>query len=511
MVFRLRLESKALEDLENKETIAAGQGPAAFSAFQKSSEETAIIEGAEIGANLGGENSGGSSSSSTDDSSDSDSGDSDSGDDFDLDAPDFDEGDSGGDDSSADDSGGDDSGGDGSSDNDNSDDEEIEADKEADKEAEVKKESFRTLSFLPGEEPNIRMESMFPSGNSGGFISTTWNGLSFVVGALASIGIRYTPMLLGGMFKIVLFTFAKTFITLDSIFTEVATRVERYLKNTELQKGSLKSLQKRVEELKSQNAILPPDTVVKANIDALVTAESVDLTANVKAYSIFLDKKMGGFQKGILSEFNGLKTIASSRYLQKNFEPLEFMTVTPEEVGFTSRYPSNKDSEDTVSLYGMGPMIGQVEMRAYLPAGHFDTWNTVEKSYTASNLFVAALNARSTQKATPMELGQLGEFLNELELLAEASITHQALYKEIANSRSGVINSVKQLFIRLCEETVKVSFKNSVALPLHLKSNFVTKVYLTGALDLHDHTARVIANGLSYADAMLKLYRTDAK
>lgn len=501
MVFRLRLESKALEDLENKETIAAGQGPAAFSAFQKSSEETAIIEGAEIGANLGGDNSGGSSSSSTDDSSDGDSGDGDSGDDFDMDIPDFDEDDSGEDDSTDDDSSDD------SSDDDSSDDEEVEDDKEA----EVKKESFRTLSFLPGEEPNIRMESMFSSENAGGFISSTWNGLSFVVGGLASIGIRYTPMLLGGMFKIVLFTFAKTFITLDSIFTEAATRVERYLKNTERQKGVLKSLQKRVEELKTQNAILPPDTVVKANIDALVTAESVDLTANLKAYAIFLDKKMGGFQKGILSEFNGLKTIASSRYLQKNFEPLEFMTVAPEEVGFTSRYPSNKDSGDAVSLYGMGPMIGQVEMRAYLPTGHFDTWNTVEKSYTASNLFVAALNARSTQKATPMELGQLGEFLNELELLAEASITHQALYKEIANSRSGVINSVKQLFIRLCEETVKVSFKNSVALPLHLKSNFVTKVYLTGALDLHDHTARVIANGLSYADAMLKLYRTDAK
>ena len=106
-----------------------------------------------------------------------------------------------------------------------------------------------------------------------------------------------------------------------------------------------------------------------------------------------------------------------------------------------------------------------------------------------------------------MTPGELVGFLNNLELLAEVSLKHQIFYDEIKRSRSGMVASVKQLFIRLFEEKVKVSFKDSVTLPLYLKSSFATKVYLTGALDIHDHIAQVIANGLSYSSEMLKLYK----
>lgn len=505
MAYSLRLESKALENLETQEKAAAEKGPEAFTSFEKTSEKTAVQEGAELGANLGSGSGGGSSSSSTSDNDSSSDDSSDGSDDMSMDMPDFEE------DSEENDSDAEDTDGEESEDEESEEKPDDEDDESSeDNEAELKKESFRTLSFLPQEEPTIRMESLFAEGSTAGFISSSWGNLTYVTSALASFGIRYTPMLLGGMFKIVLFTFAKTFKTLDSLFEEAATRLTRYLRNTERQKVVLQELKTRLEALQGQNVSLPKDAVAKANVDALITVDSNDLTRNVETYTSFLDQKMAGFQKSILSEFNGLKIIASSRYLKKNFDGLMFMHINPQEVGFTERYPDKKEACESVSLFGMGAMIGQVELQAWLPDARYDTWNTVEKAYGASGIFMTAAKSSVSQKPPVMELGALSDFLNKLELLAEASLSHQTLYQEIVKSRSGVFTSIKQLFIRLCEEQVKVSFKNSVALPLHLKSSFVTQVYMTGALDLHDHTARVIANGLSYADTMLKLYRSEA-
>jgi hypothetical protein len=83
---------------------------------------------------------------------------------------------------------------------------------------------------------------------------------------------------------------------------------------------------------------------------------------------------------------------------------------------------------------------------------------------------------------------------------------HKVFYEEIAGRRSGLLTAVKSLFVRLAQETVKVNFKNSTALPLYLKSSLVTKVYLVGAIDLHDHSNRVVANALSFAEAVLTKY-----
>jgi hypothetical protein len=61
--------------------------------------------------------------------------------------------------------------------------------------------------------------------------------------------------------------------------------------------------------------------------------------------------------------------------------------------------------------------------------------------------------------------------------------------------------------MKLAQSATRVYLNDSGAIPLYLKSSFVTKVYLVGAMDLHDHNARVIANGIAYAAAALKSYQ----
>lgn len=498
-----RRKVSALENLEIREKEASRSGPSAFREFKDSLKEVSLRESPELGANLvsGDGSSGSSSSSSSSDTSDSDSlgsDDSDMGDDLDG----VDDIDSTGEEASEED-------GEEPSDEDTDSEEEDKSDEE--EEPEVKKESFRSLSFLPSEDPGLRMESIFSDEDGHGFISKTWHGLSFVVGALATAGIQFAPIILGGMFKIVLYTFAKTFIVLNELFSEAASRFRRYLHNTERQKSAIASLKKKLAELKTSKVEIDVNSRLSVDVSALVTAGSNDLTENVRDYCGFFESKITTFQKTILGEFDNLKVISNARYLEKSFDPIGAMTIYPSKIGFEEKIPSKDDPDNNLCCFSMGEMIGQVEIHALIPEVRFDTWKTAEKAYGASKIYLVASANQFQQKAPLMELKQLEEFVIQLDMLADISLRHQKLFLDISQSRSGVVNSVKQLFIKLCEENTKVSFKNSVVLPLHLKSSFVTKVYMTGAMDLHDHTARVIANGLSYCESMTRLYHVSQK
>lgn len=501
MGFILRFEAKAIQELIKNEKAASKESSNTFAAFQENLEETAVKEAPDLGASLV---SGGSTSTATDSSteeSDTGSDDGDISDDFSFDGDDSEDTDDTEEEDPKDDS----------EDTEKEDEEKDKSDDDTEKkeneDSELKKESFRTLNFLPGiDDRQLKMESIF-AGQVDGFNVTGWSGTAFVAGALATVGIRFSAMLFSGLFKIVLFTFAKTFSILNNLFNEAESCLTRYLRNTERQRTTLKTLKIALEELKTKGATLPEDASINVYIGSLTTPESEDINNNVKDYILFLNRKIDLFQKAILSDFNNLKVIAENGYLRKNFDSMGSMSISPSSFGFIN---DQGGSEENVSIFSMEPMIGGAQLLAKLPDSRFDTWDEVEKAYNNSSVYITLIKS-TAYKSKPMELGDLEDFLNNLEILTEASLKRQSFYNEITKCRTGVINSVKQLFVRLCEETVKVSFKNSVALPLHLKSSFVTKVYMTGAMDLHDHTARVIANGLSYVDTMLKVYRTDTK
>lgn len=515
MGFVIKTEGAALAALEQREAEASANGGAAYENFKDANETKAIQESKGLGIAPDGISSSSSSSdssssdtdTSTDDTSESDDG-------FDFDADTSDDGDSSEEEDPPEESTEEEE----KPDKEKPDEDPPEEKPEEDSEAKLKKESFRSLSFLPNDPLEIKMEKnlvyrqeFIPQ--AGAALAATWGGISFVANALAMIGITYGPSLLIGMFKVVLFTFAKTFKVLNEAYDFMATSVTRYVNRTEKQQASIQQLKASLEELKSSGCVLPESAQKTLNTTFLEILESDDYAKNVTDYSEFINSKVKKLNQSLASDFQVLKQIANNRYLKKNFDPMAFMEIKPETFGFTESLGKKPGEGVSIEVFTMGRMIGNLELQADLVPGIYDTWVTIEKAYNSCSLKLVPLNrARSikaeTRLLTPEELSG---FLNSLELLAEVSLKHQQFYKEISQSRSGVINSVKQLFIRLAEEEVKVSFKDSVALPLHLKSSFATKVYMTGAMDLHDHTAQVIANGLSYASSLMKLYVAQAK
>lgn len=517
-----RMEGAALAALEQKEAQAAEQGPEATKAFKDQSETEAIEKAKDLGVSPGGDSTSSSSSSSDDSSSSEDSGGDDfgseeSGDDMSDDMPDFDSEESEEEPEEEEEENTDE---DPSEEEEKPEEEPEEEEETKDEETELKKESFRTLSFLPAETQELRMErygfpmrmEFMPSVHNLGLQAL--GGLSFVANALMMIGITYGPALLVGMYKVVLFTFCKTLKTLDEGFDFLTNTVVRYINRTEKQMSTIEVLKKDLGRLQTQGASLPENPQGKVNTTFLEFGTSHDYQKNIEDYTRFLSDKIQKLNNSISRDFDDLEKIAENRYLGKTFEPMEYMRLNPASFGFMTVIDTTPTEGIQLDTYTMGRMIGNVELQAKLTSQKFDNWNSIEKAYSLSKINLVNLKRAygaeesKTQFLSPEELVS---FLNKLELLAKASLKHQASYKDISGKRAGIMNSMKQLFVRLAEEDGKVSFKNSVALPLHLKSGFVTKVYMAGAMDLHDHTAQVIANGLSYASSMMKLYVSQTK
>jgi hypothetical protein len=221
-------------------------------------------------------------------------------------------------------------------------------------------------------------------------------------------------------------------------------------------------------------------------------------------------KRITGFNKAMLGDFGQLEEIAKNRYLRREFDAMEFMGVNPATIGLIEHTDYSSSELETPNLcarYGTESMIGLVRLWAFLPRRGLDTWDQIEEAYKASKIFLEPINsANHFQYGELLSLKDVESLVQATSMLIREIEQHKVFYEEIAGRRSGLLTAVKSLFVRLAQETVKVNFKNSTALPLYLKSSLVTKVYLVGAIDLHDHSNRVVANALSFAEAVLSKY-----
>ncbi len=134
-----------------------------------------------------------------------------------------------------------------------------------------------------------------------------------------------------------------------------------------------------------------------------------------------------------------------------------------------------------------------------------DNWNEIESNYNNSSFDMLGIPGQ--REVFALEPEELLRVLNATLELINANKKHEVFYEQLANARSGVLTTIRSLFIKLVQSKTRVSFKDSVAMPLFLKTSIATKVYLVAAMDIQDHNARVIANVLAFAEKNMKLYR----
>lgn len=502
MAFRLRQESVAVADnvekFEQEQATAASQGAVALENFQTDKLATAIKEGA------GDAPASTPSDTSTNDTSSSDDGGGD---------------DSGFDDMPTDGDNPDEPSPDGNPDEDENQDEDpdaeaesedADADAEAEAEpdgsgddAELKTEHFRYVDPIPSDV-SMRFEEGFMSAVKDVALRG-WEGFSFVAGMLAGVGLKYGPSVLSGMFKVVLYTFARTFQLLMALGSACAQRIERYMQSSAKQKARLVANVESLKEKIEAGARLPnPEPQFEFVTSLMGNRATDDLAKILRAQADFTTKTFGVLLQGARHEFRHLQEISHNRYLGRHFDAMIYLNDDRNFGGVSKTTSMRINPPEGTDYYSLGKMpAGGFECVANFPK-EADNWNQIEKNYNAAGF--SLIGSGATLSLAPCQPKQLVDIMSAIDYMIESNKKHQLFYEELASARSGVLTAVRALFVQLVQSQTRVSFKDSVALPLFLKTSIATKVYLVAAMDLQDHNAKVIANALDYVERVKKLY-----
>lgn len=482
MVFKLRIESVALgsnlENFEADQKAAAIEGPASLDAFKDRELTKAVQEGPEP------------STSSTESSSDSSTSSDDGGGDIDFgDEPDTDNLDE--------------------PEDEPEEDPEPEAEPEPEPEGsepEIKTEHFREVLEIP-KDFSLRMESSILESFSAGAMQA-WSGFSYVVGVLTTAGINYGPSVLSGMFKVVLYTFARVFQLLNMMGTACSQGVERYLNSYDKQKKRLETNVGTMKDVIEKGGNLPESIAsFKFESTVLNVSNSRDLARIIRDQANFTTKTFGTLLAGARFEFHQLREISNNRYIGKHFDALYYLNDQRSFPGMVPLTGVRMSAPEGTEFYSLGVMpAGGFQCVATLPK-EADNWSQIEKNYNSAGFSLIGSGSGVLSSLDPCSPKQLVELMAAIDYMVESNKKHQLFYEELASARTGVFTSVRALFIQLVRSQTRIGFKDSVALPLFLKTSIATKVYLVAAMDLQDHNAKVIANALDYVERVQKLYR----
>lgn len=364
-------------------------------------------------------------------------------------------------------------------------------------------EEIRTLTYDPlpqGQDGSIAMENAFTTQVTDGAKS------------LMALGVEYAPKLLSGLYKGVVYVASK----LTKLLLVSAVTVGKYIERRTNSFGNLKKqiqeYRKALELVKSdpsedQDEEQAPYTNVKV-INSLKIRDSVDFTANIKVLKGFTTSAIHGIDRQITTDIAAIKHLIAMAESGSIKIPQSILDVKPFGNGFQKGtlpgYPAGDDFTETYKYNEVLP--SNVVLMATLPKTDLSNIEDISKAYNASSLSLGFDSAsfKEVSSVNYMTADGLAEFLDSLEELCDACIAHQALYDKVAKTKHQLKFTFKSYVTSLASSSSKVSLKNSLIEYVYLKSVFLDKVYLVGAMDIHDYSSKVMSYGLSFVKDNLK-------
>lgn len=384
---------------------------------------------------------------------------------------------------------------------------EEESAQEEDKELKAAQEELKNLTYLSVANEgfsNVEMGQSVMSGAASA-ASFLYNNLKHVAKALAELGITYGPGIAKNVYKGFLYAFCKLVTFSYSSTTVVAKYLDRRINSFASIKENIDTLRKALEMLKekeTQNDVSSAGYTNQKVIDSLKAGDSVDLNANMDVLTQFLTTAITDLGTHFKDDIGAVRHIMSN-YGSPSFKvPGNFLTVSPTLMGMG---PSDVkgyefDSELIQSFAYKDILPTNVKFIAHLPRHNLGNLNDFTHAYNKSKMFIGMDTAsfKDVNSIHYMTLDNLAVFLDKLDHLCTACISHQALYESINRVKSSAKFGLKNYFISIAKSANKVSVNDSMVEYIYLKSMFVDKVYLSAAMDIHDYSAKVMTAALAY-------------
>lgn len=322
---------------------------------------------------------------------------------------------------------------------------------------------------------------------------------------LGRFGIKAGMWILGKMYKGLLILISKTAKMLYEGTIELAKYLDRQVYSFDSYKKDLLALKKSVELVQKNATPLDPSDDVFRNrkvIDGLKIADSVDFAANVAVLSQFVKSEMGSLGKAISKDNALTRRIMESPFGKERDNARAILTVPTVgngfHEGFIQGYENDFEFNDTFHSDTVLP--SDARLLVVLPKKGLKTYPQVVAAYNKSAIFLG-LDIRSYEEVTEVPYLTAEKILlliGSLIDLCDTCLAHEVMFRQILKDKEGMASVFRVYFNRLVNSEDKVSIEDSMVECIHLKSMFSDKVYLSGAMDLHDFSRKILSFGLTF-------------
>lgn len=336
------------------------------------------------------------------------------------------------------------------------------------------------------------------------------------VAALASLGIEYTPRVAKALAKGLIYTvsgIAKVVYAGHEKLTNYMAERERSLSKLESDLDSLsstlaevkKSLEDSDEDITEKLSEL--DYSDKEVINALKSADNTDFLSNLTSLSNFLSSSIKEISVVTDHEFRELTSLVSPT------EPgvtASAQSLVPEGLrkflkgSKVKGFDPNSELLDSISYASKLP--GDVSLIAYVPKKDIDSMEQLASAYKGTKLFLGLDTSKLAQvaKVDYMGVADLEKMIAKLQSLVNVCKQHQKLYKDIDTSSKSIARGLKRYIDNLAKSDKGVTLDDTNATAIELKVELVNKVYLTGAMDIHNYVTNTVSKATKYVSANIK-------
>lgn len=325
-----------------------------------------------------------------------------------------------------------------------------------------------------------------------------------LIRALFDLGVKYSPTIWAFTKKTSIYLFVRAVKLSLKTTMVVSDFIKKDSRSFNKHHAKVIELRKKLDAKKALSGALKPK--LKNFEDAALRPW---LTSDRKCSGIASVNAIHGFMSSTVSEI-GAKAEATTSQIQKLMEmtshqisgnPVSYLRVDPISGNYVSSAKQSKSGlTDTVSYRSILP--NGFSFMVTSPKRNLDTMEDMTAAYRESGILLVpvAETSSSSPAIDYMDIAETEKFINVLEQICADGIKHLSTYQKIEKDLNGVHQGYRHYYQKLTENSEQAAIREGLMELIYLKQNYVSRVYIPAAIDIHHYVTSYLLKAEKYAE-----------
>lgn len=335
-------------------------------------------------------------------------------------------------------------------------------------------------------------------------------GIIGAAGILAQIGMKYGPTVFSALKTGVVYLFLRSVKALLKTTISAFDAAKRSYRSFSKHKSAIAKLRETLDVLKKEGKTLDTSSsfIDKQALNWFAVNRKPGVLASAQAMKVFLTETVKHIDESIMHDTKTVKRLIDLSATGVRGDVTSYLNVS----SFSGQYlkknvKGHEVDPELVDNYVYGTVLpDNILFVANLPKRGLMDMEAITKAYRASGVFLTVDPSFSMgiDKVDYMDIEGLSRFLDVLEGICDQGLAHIDFYKRVRKESEALKFGYRHYYQRLAASEDKVSVQDSLVEYVYLKQFFINKVYLPGAMDIHDYAAAYLTRALRYVKSNLK-------